>query len=198
MQVGSLTNINTPQMAASAITNNNDVKSSFSNVDQPTFYLKGNNAGLIFTNFQFVDDVKFFSAAADDVKVGDSLSSLEEKGIQVHQGTVTSQEVDTLENRTAQPANLDSSYRNAKSISNTLSVSNTNASEFRTDTTIGISQSFKYNIPFGASGSTTVKKRLDIQHQVPIPVLLKKQKMRKENLPVPYLSPFPHIQNAPF
>lgn len=156
MQVGSLTNINTPQMAASAITNNNDVKSSFSNVDQPTFYLKGNNAGLIFTNFQFVDDVKFFSAAADDVKVGDSLSSLEEKGIQVHQGTVTSQEVDTLENRTAQPANLDSSYRNAKSISNTLSVSNTNASEFRTDTTIGISQSFKYNIPFGASGSTTV------------------------------------------
>lgn len=156
MQVGSLTNINTPQMAASAITSNNNVKSSFSNVDQPTFYLKGNNAGLIFTNFQFVDDVKFFSAAADDVNVGDSLSSLEEKGIQVHQGTVTSQEVDTLENRTAQPANLDSSYRNAKSISNTLSVSNTNASEFRTDTTIGISQSFKYNIPFGASGSTTV------------------------------------------
>ncbi|MFR7528725.1 MAG: hypothetical protein ACLUU0_01725 [Anaerostipes hadrus] len=67
--------------------------------------------------------------------------------------------------------------------------------EFRTDTTIGISQSFKYNIPFGASGSTTVnvEETIDIQHQVPIPVL-KKQKMRKENLPVPYLSPFPHIQ----
>lgn len=156
MQVGSLTNINNPQMAASAITSNNDVKSSFSSADQPTFYLKGDNAGLIFTNFQFVDDVKFFSAAADDVKVGDSLNSLEEKGIQVHQGTVTSQEVDTMENRAAQSANLDSSYRNAKSISNTLSVSNTNASEFRTDTTIGISQSFKYNIPFGGSGSTTV------------------------------------------
>ena len=156
MSVGSLKNINNPQMAAAAITSNSAVKSSFSNVDQPTFYLKGNNAGLIFTNFQFVDDAKFFSAAADDVKVGDSFSSLEEKGIQVHQGTVTSQEVDTMENRTAQPANLDSSYRNSKSISNTLSVSNTNASEFRTDTTIGVSQSFKYNIPFGASGSTTV------------------------------------------
>lgn len=156
MQVGSLTNINNPQMAAAAITNNSNVRASFSDADQPTFYLKGNNAGLIFTNFQFVDDVKFFSAAADDVKVGDSLSSLEEKGIQVHQGTVTSQEVDTMENRTAKSATMDSSYRNSKSISNTLSVSNTSASEFRTDTTIGISQSFKYNIPFGGSGSTTI------------------------------------------
>ena len=74
MQVGSLVNINNPQMAAAAITSNSNIQNAFSNTDQPTFYLKGKNAGLIFTNFQFVDSAEFFSAAADDVKVGDSLS----------------------------------------------------------------------------------------------------------------------------
>ena len=149
MQVGSLININNPRMAAAAITSNSNIQNAFSNTDQPTFYLKGNNAGLIFTNFQFVDDAKFFFAAADDVKVGDSLRSLEEKGIQISQGTINSQEVDTMENRTAQSANLDSSYRNSKSISNTLAVSNTNASEFRTDTSITIGTSVEYKVPFG-------------------------------------------------
>ena len=149
MQVGSLININNPRMAAVAITSNSNIQNAFSNADQPTFYLKGNDAGLIFTNFQFVDDARFFLAAADDVKVGDSLSSLEEKGIQISQGTINSQEVDTMENRTAQSANLDSSYRNSKSISNTLAVSNTNASEFRTDTSITIGTSVEYKVPFG-------------------------------------------------